>query len=70
VSVACALAAQILNRPVRLIMSLESNMEAIGKRCDAAVNYEVSAWSVWGAICEIYVHCSSTDKSVPVLTVR
>ncbi|PNF35793.1 Xanthine dehydrogenase [Cryptotermes secundus] len=41
VSVACALAAQILNRPVRLIMSLESNMEAIGKRCDAAVNYEV-----------------------------
>jgi xanthine dehydrogenase molybdopterin-binding subunit B len=42
VSVACAAAAQILNRPVRLIMSLESNMEAIGKRCEVAVNYEVS----------------------------
>jgi xanthine dehydrogenase/oxidase len=42
VSVACAVAAQILNRPVRLIMSLESNMEAIGKRCEASVNYEVS----------------------------
>ncbi|XP_021929641.1 indole-3-acetaldehyde oxidase-like [Zootermopsis nevadensis] len=41
VSVACALAAQVLNRPVRLIMSLESNMEALGKRCDIAVNYEV-----------------------------
>jgi xanthine dehydrogenase/oxidase len=42
VSVACAIAAQVLNRPVRLIMSLESNMEAIGKRCEASVNYEVS----------------------------
>jgi xanthine dehydrogenase/oxidase len=46
VSVACALAAQALNRPVRLIMSLESNMEAVGKRADVTVNYEVSAWFI------------------------
>jgi hypothetical protein len=29
-------------------MSLESNMEAIGKRPDIAVDYEVNIWYIWG----------------------
>jgi xanthine dehydrogenase/oxidase len=40
---ACALAAQKLHRPVRLVMNLETNMAAIGKRYSAAFDYEVSA---------------------------
>ena len=42
VATACALAAHKLHRPVRLVMSLETNMAAIGKRSDAAFDYEVS----------------------------
>jgi xanthine dehydrogenase molybdopterin-binding subunit B len=42
VSAACAVAADALNRPVRLIMPLETNMAAIGKRPPAAIDYEVS----------------------------
>jgi xanthine dehydrogenase/oxidase len=42
ISTACALAAHKLHRPVRLVMSLETNMSAIGKRCSAAFDYEVS----------------------------
>ena len=42
ISTACAVAAHKLHRPVRLVMNLETNMAAIGKRCDAAFDYEVS----------------------------
>jgi xanthine dehydrogenase/oxidase len=42
ISAACALAAHKLHRPVRLVMNLETNMAAIGKRCSAAFDYEVS----------------------------
>jgi xanthine dehydrogenase/oxidase len=42
ISTACALAAHKLHRPVRLVMNLETNMAAIGKRCNAAFDYEVS----------------------------
>jgi xanthine dehydrogenase/oxidase len=42
ISAACALAAHKLHRPVRLVMSLETNMAAIGKRYNAAFDYEVS----------------------------
>ncbi|XP_055537410.1 uncharacterized protein LOC129725501 [Wyeomyia smithii] len=38
---ACAIAAYFSQRPVRLIMSLESNMEAIGKRASCVSKYEV-----------------------------
>ncbi|XP_069694441.1 xanthine dehydrogenase-like isoform X2 [Periplaneta americana] len=40
-AVACALAAYVLNRPVRFVMNLETNMAALGKRYDAAVDYVV-----------------------------
>jgi len=42
ISTACALAAHKLHRPVRLVMNMETNMAAIGKRCSAAFDYEVS----------------------------
>jgi xanthine dehydrogenase molybdopterin-binding subunit B len=42
VSTACALAAHILQRPVRFVMNLETNMAAVGKRYSAAFDYEVS----------------------------
>ena len=42
ISTACALAAHKLHRPVRLVMNLETNMAAIGKRFNAAFDYEVS----------------------------
>nr|XP_031846555.1 xanthine dehydrogenase 1-like isoform X1 [Nomia melanderi]XP_031846556.1 xanthine dehydrogenase 1-like isoform X1 [Nomia melanderi]XP_031846557.1 xanthine dehydrogenase 1-like isoform X1 [Nomia melanderi]XP_031846559.1 xanthine dehydrogenase 1-like isoform X1 [Nomia melanderi]XP_031846560.1 xanthine dehydrogenase 1-like isoform X1 [Nomia melanderi] len=38
---ACALVSYKLNRPARLIMSIESNMKAIGKRFDTRQEYEV-----------------------------
>jgi len=42
ISTACALAAHKLQRPVRLVMNMETNMAAIGKRLSAAFDYEVS----------------------------
>ncbi|XP_008216630.2 xanthine dehydrogenase [Nasonia vitripennis] len=39
---ACALACHKLNRPARLVMSIEDNMRSIGKRVPAYMEYEVS----------------------------
>ncbi|XP_063993360.1 uncharacterized protein LOC135171019 [Diachasmimorpha longicaudata] len=41
VSCACALAAHVLNRPARLVMTIESNMTMIGKRFAAKHDYEL-----------------------------
>lgn len=37
----CALAAQKLNKPVRMVMQLELNMQCIGKRYPMYAKYEV-----------------------------
>ncbi|XP_069693941.1 uncharacterized protein [Periplaneta americana] len=42
VATACAVAAHILNRPVRFVLDLVSNMKALGKRCDFSMDYEVT----------------------------
>ncbi|XP_043523035.1 xanthine dehydrogenase/oxidase-like isoform X2 [Frieseomelitta varia] len=41
VACACALVCYKLNRPARFIMSIEANMQAIGKRFDTRQEYEV-----------------------------
>ncbi|XP_062544106.1 uncharacterized protein LOC134211342 [Armigeres subalbatus] len=41
VACACAIAAHFSQRPVRLVLSVESNMEAIGKRASCISNYQV-----------------------------
>ncbi|PVD33599.1 hypothetical protein C0Q70_04856 [Pomacea canaliculata] len=41
VSGACALAAYIMQRPVRLVMDLHTNMKALGKRHSVIAEYEV-----------------------------
>ncbi|XP_043603195.1 indole-3-acetaldehyde oxidase-like isoform X2 [Bombus pyrosoma] len=41
VACACALVCYKLNRPARFVMSIESNMQAIGKRYDTRQEYEV-----------------------------
>lgn len=41
VSAACAVAANKLQRPVRLVMDLEPNMEIMGKRCPYLFQYRV-----------------------------
>ncbi|XP_052896949.1 xanthine dehydrogenase/oxidase-like [Anopheles moucheti] len=38
---ACALAALLTRRPVRFVMTMESNMETIGKRCGCFSSYQV-----------------------------
>lgn len=41
-AIASALAAVRLNRPVRMVMSMEANMAAMGKRVPYASDYEVN----------------------------
>uniref|UniRef100_A0A1Y9HAI9 Uncharacterized protein n=1 Tax=Anopheles farauti TaxID=69004 RepID=A0A1Y9HAI9_9DIPT len=41
IACACALAAHLTKRPVRLIMTIESNMSSIGKRYGCISNYQV-----------------------------
>lgn len=41
IAVACALAAFILRKPVRMMLPIETNMQAIGKRAPCLSTYEV-----------------------------
>ncbi|XP_012058303.1 PREDICTED: xanthine dehydrogenase-like [Atta cephalotes] len=41
ISCACALVCHKLNRPARFIMTIESNMQSIGKRCSARQEYDI-----------------------------
>ena len=42
VATACAVGAHLTNRPVRLVLDLETNMKMIGKRLPYSAKYEVS----------------------------
>lgn len=45
IACACSLAAHLLQRPVRMIVKMETMMEAIGKRYNCYINYEVGCSS-------------------------
>ena len=42
VASACSVAVQKLQRPVRMVVDLETTMKALGKRCNLLVKYEVN----------------------------
>lgn len=41
VATACAVAAHVTNKPVRVVLDLETNMRMIGKRLPYLTKYEV-----------------------------
>ena len=43
VSAACAIAANALKKPVRMVLDIQTNMEAMGKRAPYLFNYTVSS---------------------------
>ncbi|XP_058788859.1 xanthine dehydrogenase/oxidase-like isoform X2 [Phymastichus coffea] len=42
IACACALACHLLNRPARLVMSIEDNMRMVGKRTPAYIEYDLT----------------------------
>lgn len=48
VACACALACHLLRRPIRFVMTIESNMMTIGKRCGNVIDYEANVDSSTG----------------------
>lgn len=42
IACACALACHLSKRPVRLVLTMESNMKSIGKRCGLISDYEIT----------------------------
>jgi len=43
VAAACAVAAEVTGKPVRVVLDLETNMKMIGKRLPYLAKYEVSS---------------------------
>lgn len=41
IACACAVAAHVINRPVRVALDMETNMKMIGKRAPFLMKYEV-----------------------------
>lgn len=63
-AVTSAMAAHLLQRPARVVLSIEENMEAVGKRAGCLFKYEVSTRvfylklrkrPTWAVACEFYV---------------
>lgn len=46
VAAACAVAAYVTNRPVRLVVDLDTNMKTFGKRLPYLFKYEVISFSM------------------------
>ncbi|BET01357.1 Xanthine dehydrogenase [Nesidiocoris tenuis] len=62
VALACALAAHKLHRPVRMVLSLETNMEAIGKRDPSYCSYEANfddSGKIQSMLVDFYLDCGS-----------
>lgn len=53
VACACALAAHILQKPVRMVMTLETNMRAVGGRYLNFVQYEVISAPKYTSLCKL-----------------
>uniref|UniRef100_A0A1B6CM27 Indole-3-acetaldehyde oxidase n=2 Tax=Clastoptera arizonana TaxID=38151 RepID=A0A1B6CM27_9HEMI len=70
VASACAVASKCLNRPVRLVLSLETNMAAIGKRYPCYTEYHAKVNANTGKILELEAKlyedagCSLNDRVV------
>lgn len=66
---ACSLAAHLLQRPVRMVLSLRVMLEAIGKRWPCYFDYEVRYFTITGVIRELLLEVSAsivTDHDVLV----
>lgn len=55
---ACSLAAHLLQRPVRMVLSLRVMLEAIGKRWPCYFDYEVRYFTITGVIRELLLEVS------------